>query len=151
METADIAVAITDTLRASRRGTMKASTVAQNLRLSVSAIHRHLDRMCREGLTECIEVNGESFYRNLVNGRPEGLLPRRAAKRDDDSDAADADRNDQDDIEAFALSAEMSRAAQMWKDRMGEQRWHDDPRALAQLVRHDGMLPPFYRQMARET
>jgi len=49
-----------------------------------------------------------------------------------------------DNFDDITVNREQQQAAMLWRARMGNDRWHDDPRALAERLRADHMLPPFY-------
>lgn len=142
---------IANAIRHSRRGILMAGSVAWKLKASLTTVQRHLDRMCREGKVECIASDdGQLLYRNLVNGAPEGLPPKRRKGAQERSFAPVADDGGDQDDEDYTMSVEMKRAAALWKDRMGDQRWRDDPRALAERMRQPHMLPPFSNLPVRE-
>lgn len=46
--------------------------------------------------------------------------------------------------ESEGISREASFAARVWRERMGSQRWVDDPRALREKMQQQSYTPPFY-------
>lgn len=64
----------------------------------------------------------------------------------DDQEGEDAE--DEPDFAAALATSERDRAALLWAERMGGQRWHDDPRALREKPRTPP--PPFYTNAARD-
>lgn len=127
-----------------RGGCGAASTIAGKVKSSVTIVRAALDGMCRRGQMVCVDGGSEEadVFRMVVDGRTIGVLPPRLreqpAARDDGEDSDDQAGDDDPD---GSLSFAQVQAEQMWKDRMGEQRWHDDPRALAEVRSNKQFLP----------
>lgn len=127
---------ITDTIARTRGGCAMASTIATRMSRSVSVIQPVLDQMVTYGYLECLSGNGVEVYRNIVDGFPVGDIPK--VMRPAELILASDEMPDDDTMDRCATVA-----AAMWRERMGDDRWYDDPRALRERHRQDGLLPPF--------
>jgi hypothetical protein len=104
-----------------------------------------LDRMVREGKLDCRGDGNEGVdvFRPILDGRIIGSLPPRLRHLESgDADVEDFSvGHDSEDDPGERIDFALVRAAALWKSRMGDQRWHDDPRALAERPSGREYLP----------
>lgn len=130
---------IVDLIAGSRYLRATASTLRIKLRTNSFRVQLALDQMASRGILAIFESGKTIYYRNVVDGLV--VDPNPIGQTDDSEEAQAAD----------TLSYEQQRAAQQWQARLGEQRWHDDPRAVAEHMHRQSMVPPFYNLSRRET
>lgn len=125
---------IIDAIRANRGGCAAAGSIAARLKIARTVVERALDDMLDLGTIECIDAGAGNcdLFRNIVAGKPVGVLPPRLRGACGDGD---------DDSDDTSLSFEQVQAERLWKARMGDSRWHDDPRATAELRSGKQFLP----------
>ncbi len=135
---ADIAAALART----RNGTAMPGTVATRLSRAVTFVKRALDAMVALGFCRVAnDARGHQHY-TLIAEPPSdlALAPRPNMGR---PKAGETSHSDIDEAENTSRAMELALAERLWRERMGTQRWRDDPRAVAERVPQTHLRPPF--------
>ena len=119
------------------------STIANRLERGVSLVQRALDQMVRDRILEAVITHKGDQYRlrdGVIGAEGEVLPYDKSALPpveacDDDGDLDDS---------PMGMTAEQATAAALWRARLGDSRWRDDPRALRERVQQQHCVPPFY-------
>jgi hypothetical protein len=128
-----------------RFGRSPASTIRDKLRMrqtndNNTVLEAVLKDLCARRLL-CV---------SLERGRRYFRLPPPSITAEDLAAPDDAEGDDEEPFDR--TRTEQYAAAKIWRDRMGEARWRDDPRALRDAAGHRKayLIPPFYNAPMRE-
>lgn len=147
---------IAEAISQSRGGCAAAGTVANKIGRGLYPVRAALDAMVRAGRVDCAggEDPQHDLFRLIIGGRVVGTLPARWWKEKKQvrprevpaprpavaAPSAPIPQDDDDDI-PDGMTVEHLTAANLWSHRMGIDRWHDDPRALAEQRSNKHLLP----------
>lgn len=130
---------ITEAIRLSRSGYLAAGSIGNKIRRNIFVVRATLDRMVRHGRLECTagEFPSKDRFSLVVDGVAMMAMPVRVAPalpvavRPSDDDGDDGVYSDDDLL--MEDKREAVHAAKLWRERMGERRWREDPRALKEV------------------
>lgn len=123
-------------------GVATANTVAKRMSRGKDHVERGLDQLVEAGAAESWAFRKTRRYR-ITGTVPDGIVGRMACGRRPIVRAESIPIACDDPDDEIELDGEAARAAQIWAQRMGKRRWHDDPRALRQAPGATHLLPPF--------
>lgn len=138
----DIANAIND----SKSGQLASATIATRLGRGVHLVQRALNQMVAIKVARKADGDGDVPVYEIIAPVPEAAIHGRAPiERAPRQEIADdlADGDDDDTGSLTLAEREAAAAARLWQERMGGQRWTNDPRATREASRCDYLQPPF--------
>lgn len=123
-----------------RLGSITCGGLATRMATSATVVQRGLDAMLKAGaVQELLSSTGQRRYTLTGQPVPDGEVPLLAAGRTRIREtvferASPVERDGDDEAENKFAASEIRKAEQLWKARMGDQRWRDDPRAVNEPV-----------------
>jgi hypothetical protein len=135
---------IADTINESRAGQLCAATIATRLSRGVRLVQRALDQLVAMRVARLYETGDAPVY-EIIAPVPRGSVEGREPIERTALQIAEEEIDDgaEDEGELTSPAREALAAAHIWKERLGDQRWTDDPRALRERHQLVNLQPPF--------